>query len=150
MEQQYSKLLETAQAVIKGYEKWDIDAIMAPRTPDCTYHTLPKSLNRPVMNNEAFRAHYTGVIPYLRNFRVAISDTVIDIKTNQVAFHTTSTAETVIGPYESEQTIFLKMTEDGTKICEMKEFLDSALVQGLFADLAKYIENGGKPIGEAK
>jgi hypothetical protein len=39
----------------------------------------------------------------------------------------------------------LKMTEHGEKVWEVKEFFDSAQIQSVFAELAKYIENGGKP-----
>lgn len=149
MDQQYSKLLKTAHAIIKGYELWDIDAIMAPRASNCTYYTLPTSLNRPKMNNEEYRQYYTGmVMPYLKDFRVTIFDTCVDAKTNQVVLYAKSNAETVVGAYEAEQTVMLKMTEDGEKVWEVKEFFDSAQIQSVFVELAKYIENGGKPINE--
>jgi len=148
MDEKYSKLLKTVQAFVNGYELWDIDAIMGPWAASCTYHTVPTSLNRPMFNNEEYRVYFSGIMPYLKDFRVTILDTFVDTTTNQVALYARSNAESVLGPYESEQTIMLKMTEDMEKVCEIKEFFDTAQMQNTFSELAKYIENGGKPIGE--
>jgi len=60
----------TAQAVIDGYNAWNMDKIMAYRTEDCTQQVLPASLGRPVMNNTQYRERFSQMIPHFRNFKV--------------------------------------------------------------------------------
>jgi hypothetical protein len=50
-----SELLQTALAAIDGYKSY-IDAILAPRADSCTHEILPKSLDRPLLNNKDYRA----------------------------------------------------------------------------------------------
>lgn len=69
-----SSLLEnmkrTTHAQLYGYRQWDLNAILAPRAGNCTYHYLPQSMERPVMNNEQFREYFSTVIPLLQGFDV--------------------------------------------------------------------------------
>ena len=92
MDQKYSKFVKTAQTWVEGYELGDIEAIMAPRTTDCVYHSLPSSPDIPTQNNDEYRARFAGMLPYLKDFRVTDFDTVVDTKTNKVVLNARSTA----------------------------------------------------------
>jgi hypothetical protein len=50
--------------------------------------------------------------------------------------HASSTANTINGLYENEYVLFLTFTEDGKKVTEFKEFVDSGYSERFFAALA--------------
>lgn len=60
----------TTRAVLESYEKWEIEAIMAPRDDNCIHQILPMSLERPPRNNEEFRGYLTPIIPLFKGFTV--------------------------------------------------------------------------------
>jgi ketosteroid isomerase-like protein len=49
--------------------------------------------------------------------------------------HASSTAETDIGPYANEYALILKFTEDGKKVTNFDEFVDSAYTNEFWAAL---------------
>jgi hypothetical protein len=51
--------------------------------------------------------------------------------------HASSTAETPVGPYSNEYALVLKFSEDGSKVEEFKEFVDSRYSDKFFAKLAE-------------
>lgn len=120
-----SQLLRTALAAIDGYNKWDIGAIMAPRAPHCTQQILPKSLERPLLNNTDYRAYFAPMLPAFKNFHVTIIDVVEDSQNHKVTVHASSTADSVVGPYKNEYMLLFHMTEDDKQIVHLKEFVDS-------------------------
>lgn len=65
-----TNMKHTAQAVCDGYERWEIDAVMAPRTQDCIHHLGPKSLGRPLRNNEQYSAYFSTVQTLFHDFKV--------------------------------------------------------------------------------
>lgn len=58
----------------------------------------------------------------------------------KVLLHLTSTGETDFGPYANEYMIVLKMTDDGTHIKEVVEFIDSATTRDIAAGLAQHVK----------
>jgi hypothetical protein len=60
------------EATIRGYRKWDVDAILAPRAENCTYHLLPESIGVPPRSNAEYREWYTTqIIPLFKEFKVS-------------------------------------------------------------------------------
>jgi hypothetical protein len=49
--------------------------------------------------------------------------------------HASSTANTGVGKYANEYTLFLQFTEDGKKVANIEEFVDSAYSTSFFAKL---------------
>jgi hypothetical protein len=49
--------------------------------------------------------------------------------------HASSTAHTSIGNYANEYALFLEFTEDGKKVANIAEFVDSAYTTKFFAEL---------------
>jgi len=48
----------TAAALIAGYNTWDIDAMLAPRAPECVQQVLPASLGLKPHGNAEYRKYY--------------------------------------------------------------------------------------------
>lgn len=65
----------TTAALIEGYNAWDIEAILAPRAPDCLHQVLPASIKREPASNEEYRRTFVGGFgPLFKNFKVRFSD----------------------------------------------------------------------------
>lgn len=55
------------------YNAWDIEAILAPRAPDCVHSILPASLRQKAKNNDEYRRHFQhGFLKVFRNFQVRL------------------------------------------------------------------------------
>ncbi|TKA65024.1 hypothetical protein B0A55_10565 [Friedmanniomyces simplex] len=134
----------TAKAVVDGYNKWDIDAIMAVRADNCIHHVLPKSLGREPRNNEDYRKYFASIMPLFKDFTIWSENEIYDVQAKKAALHMSSTATTPIGDYSNEYAIFFTFTEDGTKLTQMDEMVDSAYSGKFFGDLNAFVkEHGG-------
>jgi hypothetical protein len=130
-------------AVIASYNQWDTDAIIAPRAPNCTQRTFPERLGAAPMNNTAYQGFISTIMPYFSNFTVTVLDTYVDEAHNRVAMQALGSAESVVGPYRNEYVVMMKMTEDQTKVWEVREFIDSEIRAAFFPELTAYIAMGG-------
>lgn len=139
-----SQLFTTAMAVIAGYNAWNMDAIMAPRTDNVTHRVYPDRLDRPLLNRTAYISYFSSLLPYFDNFTVTVTDTYVDEDKNQVAVQAFSRADSVLGPYGNEYVVMMKMTECQTKVYEVKEFVDSEASAMFFPNLTAWIA-AGKP-----
>jgi len=123
---------QTALAAVQGFNDWTIEAILAPRAPDCTHHVLPATIGRPPMTNEQFQGLLVMMIPKFKRFTVTIRDLIEDSESNKVVIWATSAGETVSGePYGNEYMLMLHFNETGDKVTRFMEFVDSAYTLGL-------------------
>ncbi|KAF3038247.1 hypothetical protein E8E11_001014 [Didymella keratinophila] len=132
---------DTARAVIEAYNAWDIDDILAYRSPDCKHRVLPASMNRAAKSNDEYRAYLSMIMPLYSNFTVVVKEEIHDAAAHTCIIHASSTAETKIGPYTNEYALILTFTEDGRRVTKFDEFVDSAYSQQFVAALAK-----GEPV----
>lgn len=140
MAPEQSTLLKTAHAVLQAYDSWDIDEILAPRTSDCTIQVLPLRLGRAAHTNPEYRDHFNASIkPHFTNFTLEVLDTIEDPMRHKVVFHAKSTADTPVGPYANEYSLYLQMTDDDTQVLEIKEFVDSQYSAEFFGKLRAHI-----------
>jgi ketosteroid isomerase-like protein len=140
MASEQSTLLKTAHSVLEAYDTWDIDTILAPRTSNCTIQVLPLRLQRPAQNNSEYRDHFNAAIkPHFKNFTLEVLDTIEDPKRHKVVFHAKSSADTPVGPYANEYTLYLQMTDDDTQVASIKEFVDSQYSAEFFGKLRAHI-----------
>jgi hypothetical protein len=61
---------DTARAVIEAYNAWDIDDILAYRSPDCKHRVIPASMDRAAKSNDEYRAYLSMIMPLYSNFTV--------------------------------------------------------------------------------
>ncbi|KAL9022809.1 MAG: hypothetical protein Q9185_000072 [Variospora sp. 1 TL-2023] len=120
-----SDLLQTAQNLVSAYNSLDIEAIMGVRSADCVNTILPASLGFQAMNNEEYAAFFSRNLHLLKDFHLAVHDTLVDEAARKVSMHLTSSATTGIGDYSNEYMVTLHMTEDGRKTDRFDEFADS-------------------------
>ncbi|KAI0396162.1 hypothetical protein F5Y17DRAFT_420636 [Xylariaceae sp. FL0594] len=134
-----SILRQTALAMIDAYNAWDIEAMIALRSEDCVQQIIPKSLNRPGLNNEAYRAWFASIMPYFEAFTAEVLDLVEDAAHNKVTVWARSTASTPIGPYANEYMLLFHMNEAGDKITRFYEFVDTVQSNTFFPRLREHI-----------
>lgn len=135
-----STLLKTAHSVLAAYDTWDIDTILAPRTSDCTIQVIPTRLGRPALSNSQYRKHFNNAFKdHFTGFHLEVLDTIEDPAAHKVVFHAKSTAETPVGPYANEYTIYLQMNDEDTKVRAIKEFVDTQYGQEFFAKLRAHM-----------
>jgi hypothetical protein len=60
----------TAKSVIDAYNAWDLERIMAFRSPTCTSQVLPQSLGRAVQNNDEYRERLGQIMQWFEKFTV--------------------------------------------------------------------------------
>ncbi|CZT14372.1 uncharacterized protein RCC_00349 [Ramularia collo-cygni] len=138
-----STLLKTAHSVLDAYDTWDIDTILAPRAPNCTIQVIPTRLGRPTLTNAEYRDHFNKSFKdHFKGFHLEVLDTVEDPAAHKVVFHAMSTAETAIGKYQNEYSLFLQMSDDDTQLVSIKEFVDSGYGQEFFAKLKAHLAGG--------
>ncbi|CZR60712.1 uncharacterized protein PAC_10608 [Phialocephala subalpina] len=134
-----SQRRKTVIAAIEGYNSWKIDKIMAPRHPDAIHEILPKTLERPVMNNTHYRSYFSAIMPYFHNFHVTINDLIEDPIQNKIAIWAKSTGSTEIGEYSNEYMLVFYLDQEGKQIVRSLEFVDSAVTMPYMVELGKYI-----------
>jgi ketosteroid isomerase-like protein len=69
---------------------------------------------------------------------VVVHKEVHDAKAHRSVIHASSTANTRIGPYGNEYALFLTFTEDGEKISNIEEFVDTAYSAKFFEKLGDF------------
>ncbi|KAI2478371.1 hypothetical protein Ptr902_09984 [Pyrenophora tritici-repentis] len=138
----------TAREVIRAYNVWDIEAILAYRTPDCKHQVLPLFMNRTGKSNDEYRAYFESIRPNYVNFTATVIEELHDAKTHKCIIHARSKAQTAIGLYANEYALILSFTEDGKKVSHFDEFVDSAYSVKFQADLAKAL--AGNSTGTAE
>ena len=104
---------------------WDVDAIMAPRAPNCTQQVLPARLGRLSMDNEAYCQFFTAIMPMFKDLTLTAYDVVEDQKANKVVIHAGSTATTPLGEYKNEYMVLVETNDSHDQIVHVKEFVDS-------------------------
>lgn len=140
-------LIQTANGYIAGFNTNTAEGVIACRTADCKQVIIPSSVpppwNSPPRTNEEYQGFVVPGFKMLRNIQIRLAkgeDMLVDEVSRKVLLHLTSTGETDFGPYANEYMIVLKMTDDGTQIKEIVEFIDSATTRDIAAGLAQHIK----------
>ena len=131
-------MVQTALRVMEGYNKWDIEAILAPRDVLCTQVVLPMALNRLPQTNDEYRQGFSSIMHLFTGFHVTIHEIVEDPKRNSVLIHASSKATTPLGPYANEYMIVFNLTDDHERVLHIKEFVDSSVSVNVMSKLREY------------
>jgi hypothetical protein len=65
-----TKMRNTTDLFIKGWEAWKVEPVMATRASECTMNQFPASLKIPSRNNDEFRAWFSTVENMLSDCKV--------------------------------------------------------------------------------
>ncbi|RYN39823.1 hypothetical protein AA0112_g3320 [Alternaria arborescens] len=110
-----------AKEVIDAYNVWDIEKILAYRTPDCKQQILPAALNRSPKSNDEYRAYFETIEPLYINFTATVFQETHDPEAHTCIIHA---------------------RKDGTQVRQFDEFVDSAYTLEFGARLAAFLANG--------
>lgn len=124
-----SNRLNTAYALLDAYGSLSADQIISLLDEGFQQQGLPESLGMPTRSKEEFRGHAAGITSVFSRFAMIPQAVYEDENENAVVVHAKMDGELNKGPggrWENECIMLLRMNEDGTKIIEIKEFVDSA------------------------
>jgi len=145
-------LLRTASAFVQSYNTQSTSSILSIRTPTCIHHTLPLSLSIPSRNNTELSLFLPSMFQIITSVNFKIIDekeTVVDVEKKMVVVHCWNEAETVVGRYENEYSIRLRMSGDGELVEEIWEWADGERMRDLQGRIGKYLkEKGGEEGGK--
>lgn len=140
------KLLRTTSRFVSTFGSFDIEEILAIRTPTCLYHQCCPSFNKNVVTNEETRANFPQFIATFKRFDFSIIEpdhTLVDEAARRVMIRAKASAESIVGAYENEYIFILKMTDDCRLIEGIYEFYDTIRLKDLQYRLeAKHISYG--------
>ncbi|KAG8157968.1 hypothetical protein KVR01_012240 [Diaporthe batatas] len=117
------------------------DGLRTVMAPDFRLKIAPKTLGLPPPGSlDAYIDLLKGSQKAMgsKNSKMFLVDgfePVVDEAGHRVVLHLQSTADSNFGPVENEFMVILKTTEDGTKIKEQHEFMDSAAFAALMGKM---------------
>lgn len=123
-----SERLRTAHALLESLSALSADAILQHLAPNFTHQILPQSLQIPARSRDEFAVHAQRITSIFSKFQMIPQSIFEDEDRNSVIIYARMVGELNfnLGHWENECIHMLKMSEDGTKVVEHKEFVDSA------------------------
>lgn len=123
-----SPRIRTTEALLDGYSSLNIDELMAPLSSDFSHQVLPESLGMPVRNANQFAEHAAKIISVFSQFRMSPKAIFEDQEQNAVVVHARmeGTLKGSKGEWLNECVMIICLSEDGTRVVQIKEFVDSA------------------------
>lgn len=142
----------TALKYIKAAKDFDLNAIMALRTPTCTHHLHPSSLGTRVDDNAAYETHLLRFKSIITGFPIVAKEIIEDEKQNRVVLLVESGQTWVpaaMDPsfseeewgFKREYVFILSMDESQEKVEKVIEFLDSKGTDQFRALITRAFEN---------
>ncbi|KAI7462194.1 hypothetical protein KC367_g3425 [Hortaea werneckii] len=123
-----ANIKQTVQATIDALNAWDYDALVAVRADEFKFQGLPRSLDMPEMDNQAFRDHWFNFMtPSLKDFKIEPVIQMQDATTLRSTVYSLASAtlpgNKTFEHYELVQMFTLNKT--GEKLLRLDEFFDS-------------------------
>lgn len=123
-----SPRLKTAQALLDGYSSLSVDRLTAPLASDYTHQILPESLGVPIRDAKQFAEHAVEIFSMFREFRMNPKAIFEDQGHNVVVVHARMEGKLKESDEEwlNECVLIICLSEDGSQVVKVKEFVDSA------------------------
>ncbi|KAM3079620.1 hypothetical protein ACMFMG_006032 [Clarireedia jacksonii] len=139
-----SERLQTANALIESYSALSAEAIIQHLAPEFTHQILPESLQMPARTRDEFAVHAQRITSIFSEFHMIPQTILEDESRNSVVIYAKMVGELNLhlGHWDNECIIMLKMSEDGTKVVEYKEFVDSAKAKLLQEKIGAAMKGG--------
>lgn len=123
-----STRLETTYALLDAYATLSPDNMLAHLSDDYTHQVLPESMGMPSRDRAAFAEHAKGITAIFAKFAMLPKRVFEDPEQNSVVVYANmdGVLQGGLGPWVNECIMMLRFNDDGSKVTEMKEFVDSA------------------------
>ncbi|KAK4962591.1 hypothetical protein LTR10_000217 [Elasticomyces elasticus] len=124
----FSNQKATVHALFDALNAKDIDGVIAVRTPECLHIVTPGSLLGETRTNDEHRAWMRKTMAMLGGqfFTTTIGREVHDVSQHEAAVHAHAVSpKKPAGKFKVDFILFVKFTEDGTRITEVLEVITS-------------------------
>jgi hypothetical protein len=145
----YARMKQTAEEFVDSYKQdrcgKDITALSSTKTPKCKHHFQPATLFAVAPNLAAGRttSEYEAQILHeitevFKSWKVATNSVIVDERAKKAVVHSTHTMHTGSDgdgkTYAFEFMFTLHMTENGSKVTKVEQYIDTALAGQLMQD----------------
>lgn len=119
------QLLKTTRDFFDAHNNRDLNRIRTICAPICVHRGGPPTVKSPDRNNDEYISFNVEVFKVLHTYLATITDFVVDEVKRKVVVFVDAKATADVGEYENEYVILLGMTEDGKKVVDHYDFIDS-------------------------
>lgn len=125
---QRSARVQTAYAVCESYSSLSPDKLSSHFAEGFHHVALPSTLGMPTRSKEDFQKHAQMIFGVFETFRMTPQEVFEDPAKNTVIVHAKMGGDLFkgLGDYENEVILIMQMTEDGSQVVKLTEFVDTA------------------------
>lgn len=122
-----SSRINTVNALLDGYGSLSVSRLLEPLADDFHHQVLPESLQMKKRNKEEFARHARGMFDIFDSFRMIPQFMTEDAQRGVVVVHAhmQGMIRVIFEEWRNECVMIIRLSEDGTKIIEVQEFVDS-------------------------
>ena len=131
-----SRQRQVAEALVDEFNRMDIDAILSWRSDDCMRIIAPSTLGLAPMNNMQYRVSLERLSRVFNNFSLTVHDCIEDKEAKKICMYLRARADTLAGEYINEYMWTLMFNDDGTKIVNVVEFVDTVMNRDFWPQLS--------------
>jgi hypothetical protein len=135
------QMLQTASAYKTAHNEKDPDIIFALCDPKCMHRIGPMSIKNPERNNDEYVAFNAAVFKRMHTYHAETIDTVVDEASRKVVMYLHAQGTADAGEYENQYIITLTMTEDGKKVADQYDFMDSQTMLSWIAKVGQVAQD---------
>ncbi len=128
----------TALALVEAFNRMDVPAIIAPRTPSCLRHFYPSAMAQRPQDTTTYAESLHSLHAIFRNFSLTLDELIEDSsnpKRPRICMWLSARADTAAGEYVNEYVWLLDFDESGERIIRTKEFSDNLMARDFFPKL---------------
>ncbi|KAL8840394.1 MAG: hypothetical protein Q9176_003887 [Flavoplaca citrina] len=128
----------TALALVDAFNRMDVPAIIAPRTPSCLRHFYPTAMAQPPQDTNTYAKSLNSLRTIFRNFSLTLDELIEDSSNPQrprICMWLSARADTAAGEYVNEYVWLLDFDESGERIVRTKEYSDNVMARDFFPKL---------------
>lgn len=138
MSTEQSQRLQTVHNLLDGYGSLSVSTLTSPLADDFKHQVLPESLGMPARDKASFEQHAAGIFSVFESFAMIPKAVFEDSERNAVVVSARmqGTLKGGKGEWRNECVMMVTLSEDGTKVLEVQEFVDSAKALEMRAKMA--------------
>ncbi|KAK3938572.1 hypothetical protein QBC46DRAFT_389944 [Diplogelasinospora grovesii] len=123
-----STRMRTIRTLLDGYASLSVPQLLEPLSHGFTHRVLPRSLGMPARDRESFALHAKGIFSLFEKFQLVPEAMFEDGRQRIVVIHARmeGTLKHNRGAWRNECVMIVRLSEDGTEVEEIGEFVDSA------------------------